>query len=141
LSQSLEFQRLRRSGRGRHREDAIAKVKSAPFLILCLSAEQTKTTLEERRTVEFGILTSKKQVSKSAVVRNRAKRRVRAAMAELEICALESLMIKNKSNRIRVLIVCHRDCLTQPFDKLKAQLFGGLEKLIPSIPRISEETP
>lgn len=141
MSQSLEFQRMRQGGRGRHREDAIAKVKSAPFLMLCLSAEDAKSTFEERRTIEFGILTSKKQVSKSAVVRNRAKRRVRAAMSELETRALESLMVKKKTHKIRVLIVCHRDCLTQPFDRLKAQLFGGLEKLIPSIPPISEETP
>jgi ribonuclease P protein component len=83
-----------------------------------------------QRVAECGILTSKRQVSKSAVVRNRAKRRVRALFAALDLAALESQMARKDIKSIRILVVCQKECVAHPFEILKPKLLAGLEKLI-----------
>jgi len=133
-SRSL-FQPLVRVGGRRSRQDAIARTRSGPLLLLCLTAiKMEEFVFIENSHIETGIVASKKQISKLAVVRNRAKRRIRAALEELDQDSVRTEMQKRQIGKMRLLLVCQREALQLPFEDLKKLLNRGLIKLVSQLP-------
>jgi len=129
------FQALVRVGGRRSRQDAIARTRSGPLLLLCLTAiKMEEIVFINNSHIETGIVASKKQISKLAVVRNRAKRRIRAALEELDQESVRSEMHKRHIGKMRLLLVVQREALVLPFEDLKKMLHRGLVKLVSQLP-------
>jgi len=129
------IQPLVRVGGRRSRQDAIARVRSGSILFLCLTAIKIEEPdFKNDPLIETGIVASKKQISKLAVIRNRAKRRIRAALEELDQELVRSEMQKRTLGKMRLLLVCQREALQLPFEDLKNLLQRGLVKLVSQFP-------
>ena len=134
------FQPLVRVGGRRSRQDAIARTRSGPILLLCLAAISTEEPVFiDNYRIETGIVASKKQISKLAVVRNRAKRRIRAALEELDQDSVRTEMQKRQIGKMRLLLVCQREALQLPFEDLKKLLNRGLIKLVSQLSLIEKD--
>jgi ribonuclease P protein component len=83
--------------------------------------------------MEVGVIASKKQVSKKAVRRNCAKRRIRAALRELDAKRFEQILEEQGLTRVRILFVCSKDCLTLEFTQLIQNLNLSLLRVLLSL--------
>ncbi|MEY3902469.1 MAG: Ribonuclease [Pseudomonadota bacterium] len=131
--QTLTFRRLAHSGGRGQRKDAISRARAGSILCLCLKIEHSNDSLSEKTpSIDVAILASKKQVSKEAVDRNRAKRRVRSAVQQLPKESFAEILCRQQIVHVDCLFVCSRDCLSIAFTTLVKDLSKALERALTS---------
>jgi ribonuclease P protein component len=121
------IEKLRQNGRRGSRRDAISRARSGSILSLCIDVQ--RSTIENAQTVlEVAIVASKKQVSKKAVHRNLAKRRIRSALHQLDLASLSLPLSTHRVARVVLLLVCSRDTISVPFPRLLEDLRKSIER-------------
>lgn len=134
VTHGVIVKRLCSTGRGKVRKEAFAKGRSQSILCLVLDVQKGVAELQQKETIlEVGIVTSKKQVSKSAVKRNLAKRRMRAALHLFDDRELGRRCESIGIFKMRLLLVCSRDVMTQPFLNLVDDLNIAFLRAVHSI--------
>ncbi|MEN9809867.1 MAG: Ribonuclease [Pseudomonadota bacterium] len=132
-NKTVVFRRLAHSGGRGQRKDALSRARAGAVLCLCLKIERSEDNSSvEKTTIDVAIIASKKQVSKEAVDRNRAKRRVRSAIQQLPKETFADILSKQKIQHVDCLFVCSRDCLSISFVNLLRDLSKSLEKALTS---------
>ncbi|NBO37289.1 hypothetical protein EBU99_01765 [bacterium] len=134
MSTQFVVNRLKRSGGRNSRHEALFRARSGPFLCLCLGFE-SHPDATDRFVLEFAVAASKKAVSKSAVVRNKARRRIRSALIQQDFQQEVAVFKNSGATHIKILVVTNREALELPFDVLKTALKQGLVKLFVAIRR------
>ncbi|NBW83096.1 hypothetical protein EBR21_15210 [bacterium] len=130
LQQNGELPRidkLRQSGRRGSRREAISRARSGSILSLSIDFKRATIPLAQP-VLEIAIVASKKQVSKKAVQRNLAKRRIRSALQQVDLAHLTKPLFTQRIARVVLLLVCSRDTTVVPFTRLVEDLKKSLER-------------
>lgn len=134
----ISIQGLDKTGSRKQRVDAIARARAGHILALCLKADRLDVAAAHL-VLQVGIVASKKQISKRAVDRNTVKRRVRAALRDLDQERLAALAESKRLGQLRILLVCSRESLTEGFDKIKENINSSLLRLLTALKPAEEE--
>lgn len=106
------------------------RAKKGGILFICLGFKCSECTQETEVThINYAIVTSKKSVSKRAVVRNKCKRRTRAALLCLRNDPNFLGRLDNRYERMELLIVHQRDSSEADFAEFQSHLSEGLLRL------------
>lgn len=131
----LRVCKLPLKGKRGQRQQAIARFRTGSLSCLCLKIERA-TTENQQPCVEIAVVAPKKQVSKLAVKRNLAKRRLRSALREINFTELMEFFQTHKLSTAQCLVICHQDILKVQFTNLVADLNKCLRRAIAnSIPQ------
>jgi ribonuclease P protein component len=119
-----------RTGHRKTRREALARAKKGGFLFICLGFKKKQDADSNFNTqIEYAVVTSKKSVSKRAVIRNKCKRRTRAALACLRDDSDFINLFNGFYDKLELLIVHQRDLSECSFVELKSHLSVGLLRL------------
>jgi ribonuclease P protein component len=132
VTSAINIQGLENRGSRRQRSDAVARARCGNILSLCIGVEGAQIP-SGQVILNIGIVASKKQISKRAVDRNRVKRRIRAALELIDHARLSALASEKGLIRIRILVVCSKDCLSDQFNNVKENLNSSLVRLLTSL--------
>ena len=142
LMHMLQLSQMPRTGHRKSRREAVARAKKGVLLIVCLgfkSKSDTPTPSSSITEIEYAVVTSKKSVSKRAVIRNKCKRRTRAALYCLRDDADFLSLFSGLYEKLEILIVHQRDSSASTFEDFRSQLSGGLLRLCENLkPQIRE---
>jgi ribonuclease P protein component len=121
--------KMKQTGSRKHKREALSRFRSGCILCLSLGFERVEPqeNLPVEPRLEVSVISSKKQVSKKAVERNRAKRRIRACLSDLNAEAILTITHSKNLAKVQCLVVCHRSCLSVPFEQLKGDVQRALE--------------
>lgn len=112
----LKFTRLARSGGRKSRREGFVRAKKDGLLVVCLAAHhQLERPSQDGTDIGYAVITSKKSVSKQAVVRNKARRRTRAALFHLRHDE-QLTRLANEFSHLELLIVHQRNLNDLPFE-------------------------
>lgn len=127
---TLQLRHMPRTGHRNSRREAVVRAKKGGLLFICLGFKQNEDHSSSATTeIQYAIVTSKKSVSKRAVIRNKCKRRTRAALLCLRNDVNFISNFGNEYEKLELLIVHQRDSSESSFEEFRSQLSGGLLRL------------
>lgn len=136
----LRFTRLARTGGRKSRREGLVRAKKSGLLFVCLSAKRpAERPSPHSGEIAFAVITSKKSVSKLAVVRNKARRRTRAALLAMQKDEHLNQCLGSEFIQLEVLIVHQRDLSDLPFESFQLMLRDGLLRLAENLQKTLRE--
>jgi ribonuclease P protein component len=128
--QQIRLGHIPRTGPRKSRREAVVRAKKGGLLFVCLGFKRSEFTQDTEVTqINYAIVTSKKSVSKRAVVRNKCKRRTRAALLCLRNDPNFLERLDKRYEQMELLIVHQRDSSESVFAEFQAHLSEGLLRL------------
>lgn len=126
----LKLSPMPRTGPRKSRREGLVRAKKDGILFVCIGFRQADTDSSCLGVeLEYAVVTSKKSVSKLAVVRNKCRRRTKAALLCLKSDTEFLSTFKPNFTHLELLIVHQRNSTECSFEDFQSTLRAGLLRL------------